>query len=113
MQKAELNESIKSCDKADDSFNEMVVNLLRATRNIGDVFCKSSNFEVKRQLLKTVIRTLELNGENLGFELASPFDSMLNWGSHRMWGKICDSIRTLSIEELRLTVNALNECLAA
>jgi DNA invertase Pin-like site-specific DNA recombinase len=112
-EKAELQESIDSCNKADDCFNDLVVNLLRATRNIGDVFCRSSNFELKRQLLKIVIRTLELKGGNLGFELASPFDSMLNWGSHRMWGKICDSIRTLSIEELRLTVEALNECLAA
>ena len=112
IEKDELQESIKSCNKADDSFNDMVVKLLRATRNIGDVFCQSSNFALKRQLLKIVIRTLELNGENLGFELASPFDSMLNWGSRRIWGEICDNLRTISIEELRIINDAITEALA-
>ena len=112
IEKDELQESIKSCNKADDSFNDMVVKLLRATRNIGDVFCKSSNFALKRQLLKIVIRTLELNGENLGFELASPFDSMLNWGSRRIWGEICDNLRTISVEELRIINDAITEALA-
>lgn len=112
IEKDELQESIKSCNKADDSFNDMVVKLLRATRNIGDVFCRSSNFALKRQLLKIVIRTLELNGENLGFELASPFDSMLNWGSRCIWGEICDNLRTISIEELRIINDAITEALA-
>lgn len=110
-EKAELNESIKSCNDADDSFNEMVVALLRATRDIGEVFCRSSNFELKRQLLKIVIRTLELNEGNLGFELNIPFDAMLNFDECCKWGRIRDNLRTLSKEYVQIILNELNECL--
>lgn len=70
---------------ADDSFNNLICELAEISRNAYDLFNLSSNYDLKRNLLKMIFRTLEIKDGNLGYTLNFPFNKMQNLNTIPEW----------------------------
>ncbi|MCX4348395.1 MAG: recombinase family protein [Alphaproteobacteria bacterium] len=70
---------------ADDSFNNLICELAEISRNAYDLFDLSSNYDLKRNLLKMIFRTLEIKDGNLGYTLNFPFNKMQNLNTIPEW----------------------------
>ncbi len=88
---ARLENNIKAHEKADDAFNETVICLMKLANKTGEYFRKSSNLAHRRTILKTVIRTLEINNGKVGYSLHFPFSEMQNCTSRKLWRSRSDS----------------------
>ncbi len=82
---ARLENNIKAHQKADDAFNETVICLMKIANKVGTYFRQSSNLEHRRTILKTIIRTLEINNGKVGYSLHFPFSEMQNCTSQQLW----------------------------
>lgn len=85
-----LKAQIDGHSSADDGFNRIVCELVDIARNAWDIFIKSPNTAAKRSLIKFIIRTMELDEGNLGFELNFPFNKLSNFGK-------CDNSKNAKI----------------
>ena len=101
-EKEKIKTLIAAHSEADDGFNDIICELVDIANNSWDIFLKSPNFEAKRNLLKFILRTLEIDEGKLGFSLAFPFNKLSNLGSHPLWSEIIASLRTQKQEILTL-----------
>ena len=76
MDREKLKKEIDGHTLADDNFNLIVCELVDIVNNSWDIFLKSPNTAAKRSLIKFIIRTMEINEGNLGFELNFPFNKL-------------------------------------
>lgn len=88
QKKFEIEQSISGHANGDENFNKSVINLFIIANRLKLAFMKSSQIEQKREILKLVLRTLELDGSNLGFELNTPFNYMLNLAQCPDWRRV-------------------------
>lgn len=93
LKKLEIESKIKAHSNADYNFNDLISELIDITKNFANIFNLSTNFELKRNLLKLVFRTLEIKEGNLGYALSFPFNEMQNLCSHTNWLPFLDSVR--------------------
>lgn len=85
LSKAQLEEKIKAHSTADNSFNDLISELIEIIKNFANIFNLSTNIELKRNLLKLVFRTLEIKEGNLGYALSFPFSEMQNLSTSPNW----------------------------
>ena len=69
-----INKKISSHEKANTSFDDIILNLLDIATRAGDVFEKSSNLELKRLVLKFVFEKIVLTEGKLTYKLKFPFN---------------------------------------
>ena len=69
-----LKNKIIAHEKADESFNNTLLELLDIATDAGYLFSHSRNIELKRFLLRFVFRTLTLTEGKLTYELNFPFE---------------------------------------
>lgn len=86
--KFETENLIAGHSQSDNKFNETIINLFVIANKLALAFKKSSKISQKREILKLVVRTLELDGSNLGFELNTPFNYMLNLAQCPDWRRV-------------------------
>lgn len=86
--KFETENLIAGHSHSDNKFNETIINLFVIANKLALAFKKSSKISQKREILKLVVRTLELDGSNLGFELNTPFNYMLNLAHCPEWRRV-------------------------
>lgn len=91
LEKAQIENKVQAHSNADDKFNETLLGLLNIANNAGEMFRKGSNLEVKRLMMKLVIRTLELDGKNVGFSLCFPYSELQNFTQNEKWRPHGDS----------------------
>lgn len=84
-EKNRLDAEIKAHSTADDSFNDLICELIDIASNSWKIFGFSGNFDLKRNLLKMVFRTLEIKEGNLGYALSFPFSKMQNLTACPNW----------------------------
>lgn len=69
-----LKSKIAAHEKADDSFNMTLLELLDIATEAGSLFIRSTNIELKRMLIRLVFKHLVLTERNLSYELNFPFE---------------------------------------
>lgn len=97
----EIKNALNAHRTADDAFNQTVVNLLNLANSAGNLFVKSSNVRSRSDVLKLVIRTMEFDGINIGYDLNFPFSEMQNLTELQQWGALLGNIRTSKAAEIR------------
>lgn len=90
-EKTSLENKIAAHSVSDDKFNETIINLFDIVNHAGKKFANSSNIEVKRRILKLIIRTMKLDRGNLGYELAWPFSELPKSDDCYLWRTRRDS----------------------
>lgn len=90
-EKTRLENKIKAHSAADDNFNDLICELLAIAQNCWNIFDLSTNIEKKRNLLKMLFRTLEINNGNLGYALRFPFSELQNLSNNPNWLPLMDS----------------------
>ncbi len=85
----QIHQELGAHHAADDSFKITVSTLLSVASRAHELFMSSKN-EQKRQLLNFMFSNLKLNGQNLEYDLRTPFHLMANVGGYEEWlpGKI-------------------------
>ena len=73
LKKGRLEDEIKAHGKADDGFNETVLDLFELVNRIGNTFSKGKSIENKQLLLHFIFKKLVLKEGNIGYELNPPF----------------------------------------
>ncbi len=73
-----INKKISSHEKANTSFDDIILSLLDIATRAGDVFEKSSNLELKRLVLKFVFEKIILTEGKLTYKLKFPFNEFEN-----------------------------------
>ena len=68
-----LSKKIVAHEKADNSFNNTILDLLDIANEASNMFAKSKNPELKRFLLKFVFKKMVLTKEKFSYELNFPF----------------------------------------
>lgn len=91
LEKSQLEAKIKAHSVADDSFNDLICELIDIASNSWKIFGYSGNFELKRNLLKMLFRTLEIKEGKLGYALSFPFSKMQNLTACPNWLPHMDS----------------------
>ena len=81
---------IDAHNKADDSFNDRIIELVQLSDN-AEKFFKFSNTEGKRRILNLVFSKVELRGKNLEYSIRKPFDAFLECGDIGEWCTLSDS----------------------
>lgn len=93
-EKSKIQTLISTHSSADDNFNSIISELIDIANNSWDIFLKSKNLELKRNLIKFLFRTLEINEGKLGYALTFPYDKLSNLSSNPLWSSIVNSLRT-------------------
>lgn len=91
IEKTRLEAKIKAHSLADDGFNNLICELIDIASNSYEIFGFSGNFELKRNLLKMLFRTLEIKDGKLGYALSFPFSKMQKIAHHPNWLPHMDS----------------------
>ena len=73
LKKGRLESEIKAHGKADDGFNEIVLDLFDLVNHVGDAFSMGKSIENKQLLLHFIFKKLVLKEGNIGYELNPPF----------------------------------------
>lgn len=73
LKKGRIEDEIKAHGKADDGFNETVLDLFELVKHIGDTFASGKSIENKQLLLHFIFKKLVLKEGNIGYELNPPF----------------------------------------
>ena len=73
LKKGRLEDEIRAHGKADDGFNETVLDLFELVNHIGDTFSKGKSIANKQLLLHFIFKKLVLKEGNIGYELNPPF----------------------------------------
>ena len=79
--------NLTSHEKANNSFDDIILSLLDIATRAGDVFEKSSNLELKRLVLKFVFEKIILTEGILTYKLKFPFNEFENvtlWNTNGM-----------------------------
>lgn len=106
LEKNKLEAQILAHSSADDDFNSLISELIDIANNSWDIFLKSPDINLKRNLIKFVFRTLEINEGKLGYALAFPYDKLSNLSSNPLWSSIVNSLRT-QYEEITILKSQL------
>ena len=112
IQADRINTRIRGHELADENFNETLISLFKVANKSGKYFRQSSQNARKRIILKTVIRTLEIQDGKLGYSLHFPFSEMQKTAPCPKWRPIWDSVRTPDQQEyIRRALANLNEAI--
>ena len=119
LKKGRLESEIKAHGKADDGFNEIVLDLFDLINHVGDAFSMGKSIENKQLLLHFIFKKLVLKEGNIGYELNPPFCYMessvfSDRSNNGQNSKSCEPEETQGFEgnfspNLSLTKNALCE----
>lgn len=107
LSKAQLEEKIKAHSTADNSFNDLISELIEIIKNFANIFNFSTNIELKRNLLKLVFRTLEIKEGNLGYALSFPFSEMQNLSTSPNWLPHMDDVRFTLVAQAQLSASQI------
>jgi len=80
----EITSKLQRLEKADDEYYQNVLTVLAIATEGADLF-KSSKMELKRLLIKNVLSNLRLDGENLVYEWAKPYDCVFAHANSGEW----------------------------
>lgn len=78
LERHRVEEKLSAHKKADNSFNDTVLNLMEIARSSATIFKLSDNVEKKRLLLSFLFDRLELNEGRIGYKLRYPFNEFQN-----------------------------------
>ena len=84
-QKSQIERRLKSLDSASANWYKDAITIMDLTKELPQLFEKSSKVEEKRRLLKILFRNFWISGDQLGWEYQKPFDSMVNLQNHSLW----------------------------
>ena len=74
LERHRVEEKLNAHQKADNSFNDTVLNLMEIAKSAASIFRLSDNVEKKRLLLSFLFDRLELNEGRIGYKLRYPFN---------------------------------------
>lgn len=100
-----LKNKITAHEKADESFNTTLLELLDIATEAGTLFAKSYNQELKRFLLKFVFKQLWLTEGKLTYELNFPFELFEEKNIKRIHTSPLELVNPLQIKGLYNTSN--------
>ena len=83
-QRDTINNCLMGLQEADDNYFITTKYLLELTNRAYDLFV-SSEVEQRRQLIKLVLQNLRVEGENVVYELVSPFDCVIKLADDQAW----------------------------
>lgn len=86
-----ISQRISGHTAANQSYVDTMSNLTELANNSGNLFLNSSNMELKRLLIKTVFRTLEIKDGNVGYSLSFPFSEFVKCADFSIWRPRRDS----------------------
>ena len=119
LKKGRLESEIKAHGKADDGFNEIVLDLFDLINHVGDAFSMGKSIENKQLLLHFIFKKLVLKEGNIGYELNPPFCYMessvsSDRSNNGQNSKSCEPVEVQGFEgnlgaNLSLTKNTLCE----
>ena len=93
--------------QSDWDVNNDIVHIFNSLTNIGDIFLKSSEDAKKREMLKTIFRTLIIKDGNICFDLNFPFSECAKIAQSNNWRGGIDNFRTEYRQQIR-ELNAAN-----
>jgi hypothetical protein len=86
---------------AEDNYYETAKSILSLSNRAHDIFM-GSEVEERRQLIKFVLLNLQLDGENLVYEVKKPFDLIVDCVERKAWCTSWDYFRTFSFDDFDL-----------
>lgn len=94
---------------ADNNYQTTITSVISVSKRAKSIFEKSSDVAGKRAFLKMLLQNPTVNGKELYFTIASPFNLVLQLATCPSWLPLVDAFRTLNwkkikrdIEELRI-----------
>lgn len=100
---ADIQSKLNANVSADSGVNDTIVQLFNAASCAADLFIESSEVASKRDIVKSIFRTLELKGTTLCYDLNFPFNMFVQTGLRTDWRALTDDFRTLYRQELQKT----------
>jgi len=82
----EIDLLLKSYDEADDSYNDMLLNLVELSAKSLEYF-KGSDLQRQREILNMVFQNLSLNGKKLEYTMRSPFKEFAEVSNIEQWSE--------------------------
>lgn len=98
---AEIQSKLDANVSADSGVNDTIVQLFTAASCAADLFIESSEVAPKRDIIKSIFRTLELKGKTLCYDLNFPFNLFITKGERTIWRALADDFRTLYANDVR------------
>lgn len=105
----DIKNKMDSLQKADEEYYITASYILNLANRAYDLF-KSSEPDIKRQLLKLVLQNCEIDNVSLRYTLNYPFSAIFNYTSSHKWLPLYDLFRNLK-QELDIDVNSLKRFL--
>jgi len=90
-----LNIELEEHTKADHEYHIQISTILNLARRIKAIF-ESSEPARKRQFLNYILQNPTVNGKELYFTIASPFNLVLELADNPNWLPLVDEFRTLN-----------------
>jgi len=87
--------------KADYDYQTTVATVLSVARRAKTIFDNSSEPSRKRAFLNYILQNPTVNGKNLEFAIASPFNLVLELASNPNWLPLVDEFRTLNWQKIK------------
>ncbi len=88
---SELKSKLDANISADTGVNDTIVQLFNAASCAADLFLESSEVAPRRDILKSIFRTLELKDTTLCYDLNFPFNMFITKGNKTAWRAQKDS----------------------
>jgi len=95
----ELEIEMSEHSKADYEYQNTVAVVISVARRAKTIFDNSSEPARKRQFLNYILQNPTVNGKELCFTIASPFNLVLELASSPNWLRAWDDVRKEIIEE--------------
>lgn len=97
---SEIQSKLDANVSADSGVNDTIVQIFAAASSAADLFIESSEVAQKRDILKSIFRTLELKETTLCYDLNFPFNLFITKGHRTIWRALADDFRTFYRSEL-------------
>ena len=88
---ADIQSKLNANVSADSGVNDTIVQIFSAASCAADLFIESSEVAPKRDILKSIFRTLELKETTLCYDLNFPFNLFITKGQRTIWRAQKDS----------------------
>lgn len=88
---SEIQSKLDANVSADSGVNDTIVQIFAAASSAADLFIESSEVAQKRDILKSIFRTLELKETTLCYDLNFPFNLFITKGHRTIWRAQKDS----------------------
>ena len=87
----EIRNKLSAHQYCDDNTNDIIVSIFNATSNVADNFIKSSEVAARRNIIKSIFRTLILRDGTLCYDLNFPFNVLYKNTENNKWRALQDS----------------------